>query len=143
MGYTYLGDCENRIHSIPEFLRLNRNVIADPGVEGCTLYQVTEKQLILLKDYFKSSGIQFEVCTKGPGICAGLLIALRLRKWLTEPSLYPGRKEKEILIERITRVKETLSSVGIDPSDYDELLERLYKVPDTEDIVGYSLRYNY
>lgn len=143
MDITYLSDNANHIDSIPEFLRLNHNVIADPGVDGCTLYQVTEQQLVLLKNYFEDSGIQFEVCTKGTGICAGLLIALRLRKWLTDPSLYPGRKEKKVLIDRISRVKETLFSIGIDSSEYDEVLERLYKVPDTEDIVGYSLRYNY
>lgn len=143
MQYTCLNDCEKLVTSVPEFLRLNRNIIADPNLTGCTLYQVTEKQLNLLEKYFKENGISFEVLTQGTGISTTLPTNLRLRKWLEYPSLFPGKEEKARLITRLTRVADTLGSIGVDASSPKELLEKLSKIPDTEDIVGYSLRYNY
>ena len=132
------------VGSIKEFLERYPNVIEEPGINWCFLHQVTEDQLIVLKDFFNKNGIRYCIYEKTVGIEGDPSNVLQIRKHLFDEMLYPGVKEKERLIEQIEYLQKNHSmTTPFMEEDYPIILKKLRDLPDKEDIEGYSLRYHY
>lgn len=139
-------DCTNQCDELTlnEFLKRHSNIIVDPGINWCGLQQVTEEQLAQLKEIFKREKIyQYDVYEKSFGLVGHMSHVIQARKWFNDPKCLPGKQEKSRLITQLQEAKRSGKHTGIHPRVYDELLEKLYAIPDTEDIEGYSLRYHY
>lgn len=142
MGLDSAGIVKDEV-TLNEFLKQNSNIIVTPGVNWCHLSQVTEQQLAALKIIFKREYIRYDVPVKSVGLEGHLSHVIKDRKWLQDPRCLPGKKEKARLISQLEEAKRTKKHTGIAPEAYDGLLEKLYAMPDVDDIEGYSLRYHY
>lgn len=126
-----------------DFLNQCENIIIEPGINWCHLRLVTEEQLETLKSIFKREQIRYNIYEKTVGMVDHFSNIVKAREWFNSPKKYPGQKEKAWLIEKLQLYKVNGEFTGIAPEAYDELLEKLYAIPDKPDIEGYSLRYHY
>lgn len=137
------GNPKSEEISLNDFLKRNSKILVDPGINWCHLYQVTEEQLIELTAIFKREHIRYDVYEKTVGLSGPLSQKIKLRKWFASGGSLPGLEERTRIIDELEEAKRTKKFTGIAPEAYDGLLEKLYAMPDTEDIEGYSLRYHY
>lgn len=129
--------------TLNEFLKANPNIIVAPGTNWCSLRQVSDEQLAQLERIFKREGIRCRIDGKFVGLHGHAVHVLQDRKWLQDPKFLPGKQEKAWLISQLEEAKQTGEYTGISPEFCDELLEKLYAMPGTEDIEGYDLQFHY
>lgn len=143
---TSASNAENSVNkdiTLNGFLKQNPNIIVKPGVNWCHLFQVSEEQLCSLQKIFARDGVRYTVGEKSVGLQGHLSHVISHRKWFQDPKCLPGKKEKAWLIAGLEEAKRSKKRTGIAPEAYDELLEKLYSLPDTEDIEGYALSFHY
>lgn len=104
---------------------------------------MSDEQLAQLERIFKREGIRCRIDGKYVGLHGHMVHAIKARKWLQDPKCLPGKKEKAWLISELEETKGAGEYIGITPRFCDELLDKLYAMPDTEDIEGYDLQFHY
>lgn len=135
--------CETNDERLPglwEFVGSCSNIIADPGINWFSLYQVTEDQLVTLHKILHRDGSRHDISkVQDVGLTVHFARKVDLRNWYQDEKLWPGKEEKRKTIEELKKFKETGEHTGIAKEAYDDLLSRLEAIPDFDDVVGYSL----
>ena len=130
--------------TVSEFLKENPNIIVDPGMNWCTVHCLTEEQKDKFIELYKAGNPapRYAVMPQTGLIGIHISSIARLRNWFSgNPGI--GRQEKAYAIEQLKRYQETGEHSGISPSAYPELIEKLEKLPDCDDIEGYCIHYHY
>ena len=147
MGITLMSLESNTADDKPEtlssWIKNQPNIVIDPGINWGDVYFLTEEQKDKFLELYKkrNSAPRFHVQSRKGLVGYHLSAIIRIRKWLKDDNCLPGKEEKAQLISAIEQAQATGEHTGIHPSAYPELLARLYSIPDTEDLLTYSVHY--
>lgn len=110
-----------------------------------TFYQLSDKGVIKLKSLASTYNFSIEVLPESVGITSSttLMQVVQARGWYKDPNRFPGSKERDFWVEYIRDILHTGNKTCFGYETLISLLSRLEKMPDKEDIYGYTVKYFY